>query len=160
MDNPLIVSGNNLIRGDLANVDNNMLFPLINKFSGAEANLGPIAELTTKFFWMDRDIFKGLFYINLRNKMPYIKTPKPVKFDKEKFDLIVSYLKKHYNYGTRDIESLKKVIEKSLEDLNYLEKFATDFGLDNKERKLLGLQQLKTDVKPMKESKEKSLFDW
>jgi len=45
-----------------------------------------------------------------------------------------------------------------LKDENQVEEFAKNFGLDNKERKLLGLSKVEFDKTKMKENKQNSLF--
>lgn len=147
----------NLHKRNIEYIDSNKIFPLMRWTSGDISNLNLCKDVNRSFFFVDRNILLGYLAFNLKPKQ-FIKYPKAKKFDNKKLDLILSYLQKHYKYGKNDLEQLKQVVINKLNNKEELEVMANNFGLDNKERKLLGVNQVKFDKKKMEEKKQKSLF--
>ena len=139
--------------------DENFIYPLMKWASSDERNIDIVNFINERFFYCDKRILVKCLSLGLKYR-GYMKYPKPNKFDNEKFNIIVNLLKRKYFLSNSDIESARKVIINMINDKNELEKLANDFGLDNKERKKLGLKSLKFEKKIKEKKKTKSLLDF
>lgn len=147
----------NLQKKNILDVDSNLLFPLMRWNSGSILNLSLCKEVNRMFFFVDKKILTGYLGYNLKPS-GFIKYPKAKKFDDKKLNLISELYQKKYNYGKNDLEILKPILINKIKDKNKLLEIAENFGLDNNQRKLLGLQQLKFDKSKMKKNEQVGLF--
>ena len=148
----------NLDKGNIESIDENMLYGLMTWKTGFSNNFGICMYINQNFYFVNKQILLG--FLSLKVCKGICKYPKSTKVNTDKYDLIVSYLINHYNYGKNDIESLKPIIYHILSTKSELEQFALEFGLDNKERKKLGLDVLKFTIPKIQKntSQSKSLF--
>ena len=153
----MLESMKKLQKGTLEEVNVNMTFPLMRWLTGKPANYPICSYVNRNFFYVDKEILLGALSLGITTKgfMPY---PKPKKFDKKAFDLVVIVLKKRYFLSNSDIQQAKKIIEDLLKDKTKLEEIATSEGLDNKERKVLGLDKIVFKKMKMSKSKVKKFF--
>jgi len=139
--------------------DYKMLYPLMIWSSGNEKNFEIASKVNRMFFTCDSRILINVLSIGLKYRgfTPYMKAK---KFDATKYDIVLNLLKKKYYLGTNDVIGIRKYVEHLTKDKVELNKLANEFGLDNKERKKLGLDTLKMDKTKMKkiEKRGKSLF--
>lgn len=147
----------NLQKKNIKGIDVNKIYPLMRWVSGDVNNLKLASNINRNFFFVDKTILLGHMVLNNKSG-EFVKYPNPQKYDTKKVDLICEYLQKIYTFGVNDIEQLKTVIINKIQNKDQLYEFANNFGLDNKERKLLGLEQIQFDKSKMKQSKQKSLF--
>ncbi|MFW6246660.1 MAG: hypothetical protein ACOC22_00595 [bacterium] len=147
----------NLQRGRIRKIDKNMLVPLIMWARGDIKNYKVCKTINRDiFFSSNNEILLG--YLKEKySRVNYIKTPKANSYNKETFDIVAKYLKKRYHYGNGDINAMRKIIETNIADKNWLESFANEFGLDNKERKKIGISPIKFEKAKVR--KNKSLLD-
>ena len=147
----------NLKSGQLSKVDNNKLFPLLRWNSGSVKDL-PWCNIVNKYmFFVDREIIKGLLYIGLRDKNPYIKYPKSVKEKDDKvFELKKTLAKKYYSWSEQEFN-------RNISNLPYIDwlEVLIALGSEPKEYKMLGLKfdKPKVIVKPSKKP-AKTLMDF
>lgn len=138
--------------------DEQLLFPLNHYFGSNDLNIDTCSYINRKFFYCDKSILLKILILHLKYK-GFIRYLKPTKFDKTKYDFVVTLLKKKYFWGTKDITSASKIIERIISSKQELNKLAEEFGLNNKERKLLGVDVIKFDKTLQKKQKSKSLMD-
>lgn len=150
---------NRLQTRKLNDSDYKLLYPMMKWTSGSILNIPACSFINRRFFYVDNEILIKILSIYIKDR-GYIQYPKPKKFDKEKFDLVVQLLKKKYFLSNSDIESARKVIEKLIKDKQYLSNLANDFGLDNTTRIKLGVNKIKLDNTKAEVQKTKNLMDW
>jgi len=158
----MLESFKNLKSGNIKLVDNNKLFPLLRWSSGSKQDL-PWCNLVNRlYFRVDKNIIKSLLYIGLRDKNPYIKYPKPEKQPENKeFELKKTLSKRYYFWSEQEFN-------RNLSNIKYVnwEEVAMALGCDKKERKLLGLPEIKikkqilTKQNIVKNKPKKTLFDF
>jgi len=139
--------------------DETMLYPINHLISGNELNLKVCSFVNRRFFYCDKRILIKVLSLNLKY-IGFTRYYKPKKFDSTKFDFVVSLLKKKYFMGPNDILSARKVIQKLISDKKKLSELSEQFGLNNKERKILGIEAIKFDKTLIKKVKTKSLMEW
>ncbi len=144
---------------DFDNLDENLIYPLNTWSSNYEKNLEFSKLLNREIFYLDRKVSK-IMYFSFTKYKPFLSFPKTKVSEDKKFELIKSYLIKNYHYGEEDIKSMKHLINSLTKSKAHLEEFSSINGLDNKERKTLGLQGLKFDKSKMVKPKGKSLFNY
>lgn len=144
--------------GNLDKVKQSMLFPLLRWCSGSTQDLAWCNEINKYFFFLPTEIAKGTLYIGLRDKNTYIKYPKARKDSEDKVhDLKKRLAMEYYRWSSQEFDRNRSVMH--LHDWN---KIATALGCDKKERKLLGLPDIKFNKKPkiVTQKKAKTLFDF
>ncbi|MFW6025480.1 MAG: hypothetical protein ACOCRX_03990 [Candidatus Woesearchaeota archaeon] len=142
----------NLQAKNLYYIDSNKLFPLMRWNSGDVTNLKLCKNINRDFMFVDKNILLGYFAYNLK-PVSYVKYPKPKTYNDKKLDLICNILQQHYKYGQNDIDVMKPLLIKLLNNNEQLEKFARNFGLSNNDRKLLGLNEIKVNKNKLKQKK-------
>lgn len=144
-----------LRRGDLDSVDPRMLYPILRWLSGSEIELPWCSVVNKNFFWVPPEIIKGYIWSGLRDPSTFIKYPKAQKIvDNKVYNLKKDLLKQFYGWSeqefTRNSSNIDRVSWNVISD---------SLGVDNKTRKLLGLEPL--SKKPIKvQKKAKNLFDF
>lgn len=144
--------------GDLNKVNSSMLYPLLRWASGSKQDLAWCSKVNKYFFFVPSDVAKGFLSIGLRDKNPYVKYPKAQKEETNKiYDLKKSLAMQYYFWSSQEFERNKSIID--LIDWNEI---ATALGCDKKERKLLGLSEIKYNKKPkvVEKKKPKTLFEF
>jgi hypothetical protein len=139
--------------------DEKLLFPIMTWCSGSEYNMSVVSYVNRNFFYIDKSILIKILSLSLIDRK-MSNYPKAKKFDTIKYDFVVSLLKKKYFWGPRDISDASKVIENLILEKSELEKLSKTYGLDNKDRKLLGLDLIKFDNSLIIKVKSKSLLDF
>ena len=144
--------------GDLSKVNSSMLYPLLRWASGSKQDLAWCDEVNKYFFCIPDDIAKGFLSIGLRDKNPYVKYPKAMKEETNKvFDLKKSLAMQYHSWSSQEFDRNILVIDL----LNWSE-IALALGCDRKERKILGLPDIKFNKKPkiVEQKKAKTLFEF
>ena len=152
----MLESFKNLKSGKLNLIDNNKLFPLLRWASGSKQDLAWCDTVNKYLFSVDNEIIKGLLYLGITDKNAFIKYPKATKEKESKvFELQKSLAKRFYFWSEQEFQ--RNIC--NLTHINWNE-VALALGCDTKERKLLGLSEIKIkkEVKPAK--KTKTLFDF
>lgn len=153
----MLESFKNLKTGNIDQVDNNKLFPLLRWSSGSVKDLSWCNIVNKYMFFVDKEIIKGLLYIGLQDNNPYIKYPKATKEKVDKvFELKKTLAKKYYSWSEQEFNR-----NISMVDFIDWNEVALALGCDKKERKLLGLKEIKVTKKPLACKKSsKTLFDF
>lgn len=150
-------SFNNLKAKRLSLVDTKMLYPLLRWASASIRDLSWCQEVNKYIFFLDPQIALHMLASGMRDTNVYIKYPKSTKEAKDKsFELKKSLIMKYHKWSEQEFSRNRNVFDHI--DWNQV---AISLGCDNKERKLLGLRELKIDkVKQPKKKCSKSLFDF
>ena len=142
----MLDSFKNLKAGNLSKVDNNKIFPLLRWCSGSTIDLTWCNTVNQYVFSVDTNIVKGLLYLGLRDKNPYIKYPKSTKIKEDKvFELKKVLVKQYYSWSEQEFN--RNIT--NLPYINWLE-VANALGCETKEYKMLGLKETISKV-PKKE---------
>jgi len=149
---------NNLRNGNIEDVDNKMLYPLLRWSSGNKNTLHQIQRINRLFFWVPQDLSKIMLSSVARYFPPYMKYPKPVKFSDKKYEVLAEVLKNKYNWSSHELLEQRPIIISLLDNQNYLQQLADESGMDDKERRKLGLKVSKAK-KPEKKL-TKTLFEF
>lgn len=142
--------------GQLLNVDNSMLMPLLRWCSGSQKDLLWCQEVNKYLFSVDNNIIRGLLYLGLQDKNPYQKYPKATKEKESKvFELQKDLAKRFYFWSEQEFR-------RNIGNLVYIDwnEVALALGCDTKERKLLGLSEIKIKKEVKQAKKTKTLFDF
>ena len=138
-------------------VDGRMLYPLLRWSSGSQLNLEACSTINKYLFSVHSDIIKNWLSLSLKDKNPYIKYPKATKeTDDKAFELKKTLAMDFFGWSVQELE-------RNLEIFDYIDFsiVADSLGIDNKQRKLLGLDVIKPSKASKKVSKPtKSLFDF
>jgi len=142
--------------GHPENVDPKIIYPLVRWCSGSLKDL-PWCNIVNQYlFFCDQKMVTDLLYLGLSDKNAFIKYPKATK-EKEStvFELQKSLAKRFYFWSEQEFQ--RNICNLAHIDWNEV---ALALGCDTKERKLLGLSEIKIkkEVKPAK--KTKTLFDF
>lgn len=152
----MLESFKNLRSGNINLVDNNKLFPLLRWCSGSKQDLTWCNTVNKYLFLVDNEIIKGLLYIGLTDKNIFIKYPKPTKEKEDKkFELQKDLAKRFYFWSEQECQ-------RNLCNFAYMDwnEVAIALGCDTKERKLLGLTEIKIKKEVKLAKKAKTLFDF
>lgn len=142
---------------NIKGINPGLLVPLNCWCSGNKDNLKVTSQINRMFFKVDKNIL--LKYLSLGIKPSVVKGyPKSKKLDTKRYDLVCSLLVKLYRFTDTNLESMKSLIKIKMNDFNYLEELSVNLGLENKERKILGLKNNK--VVKMKVPKSRGLLDY
>jgi len=140
-------------------VDENLVYPLSVWLSNYEKNSLMSQKLNRCIFYVDKKVAKSIL-LNCLNIRPYLPYPKETKVDNKKLELIHKYLIDEYKFGKSDLSSMHKVIIQMMNSKEFVEEFCSRYGLDNAERKTLGLKPIQFNKSIMnKPKKGVSLFD-
>jgi hypothetical protein len=124
----------NLINGNLNNVDNNMLYPLLRWCSSSIYNISEINNVNKLFFYSDKEMMKGLMFLSLKMKQ-IDKYPKGIKEENEQvFELKKQLIKQYFKWSENEFNKNINVIQ--FLDIKYI---ALSFGYSEKELKLLNI---------------------
>jgi len=150
-------SFNNLKAKRLSQVDTKMLYPLLRWASASIRDLSWCQEVNKYIFFLDPQITLHMLASGMKDTNVYVKYPKSSKEARDKsFELKKTLVMKYYKWSDQEFNHNKKVFDYI--DWNQI---ATSLGCDNKERKLLGLREVKIEkVKQPKKKCGKSLFDF
>jgi len=154
----MINSYNALLKIEYDNVDENLVFGLSTWLSNYEVNGVISQKLNRNLFYIDKKVSKSIIFNCIRPK-PYLSYPKSKKLEDKKLELVYKYLIDEYKFGQSDRSSMHKVISNLISSKEFVEEFASRYGLDNNERKTLGLKPIIFDKSLMKKSNKKSLLD-
>ena len=145
-----------LKEGDLGSVDSKMLFPLLRWCSGSATDLPWCATVNETFFWLPPEIAKGYLYVGLRDRNLYQKYPKSTKKETDKvFDLKKSLAKRYFGWSEQEFERNESIL--SFVDFSEI---ADSLGVEDKERKMLGLTVVKAKPVKVVPKKARTLFDF
>ena len=142
--------------GRLNNVDTSMLMLLLRWCSGSQKDLLWCQEVNKYLFSVDNNIMCGLLYIGLQDKNVYQKYPKASKTITDKvFELQKDLAKRFYFWSEQECQ-------RNLCNFVYIDwnEVALALGCDTKERKLLGLSEIKIKKEVTPAKKTKTLFDF
>lgn len=146
-----------LQKGLISKVDRKLIIPLIIWNSNNENNQTICKILNRYIFYIDNELAVQLLYRGIK-PTAFIPYPKIEKTENKKIELINKYLIKEFKYSKSDLSQLQKILINKLNDKEFCEEFAQRYGLENKERKLLGLQLIKFDKSLMKPKAGIDLF--
>jgi len=138
----MLESFKNLKAGNLSKVDNNKIFPLLRWCSGSKIDLEWCNIVNRYMFSVDPDILKGLLYLGLKDKNPYIKYPKGSKIKEDKcFELKKTLAKKYYSWSEQEFN-------RNVSNLPYIDwlEVANALGCETKDYKILGLKEPKVHM--------------
>lgn len=146
--------------GKMDDVDDKLIYPLTRWCSGSIRDL-PWCQVVNKYlFSCDRRMVTNLLSLGLQDKNPYVKYPKATKEKDDKmFALRKILVKRYYSWSEQEFQ-------RNLSNLEYVdwEEIAMALGCDKKERKLLGIPEIKITnnvVVPKAVVKaKKTLFDF
>ncbi|MFA5765637.1 MAG: hypothetical protein WC929_05815 [Bacilli bacterium] len=133
-----------------------MLMPLLRWCSGSQKDLLWCQEVNKYLFSVDNNIMRGLLYIGLQDKNVYQKYPKASKTITDKvFELQKDLAKRFYFWSEQECQ-------RNLCNFVYIDwnEVALALGCDTKERKLLGLSEIKIKKEVTPAKKTKTLFDF
>ena len=138
-------------------VDGRMLYPLLRWSSGSQLDLESCSAINRYLFSVHSDIIKNWLSISLKDKNPYIKYPKATKEAEDKtFELKKTLVMEFFGWSVQELERNSEIF-----DYIDFSVVADSLGIDNKQRKLLGLAIIKPTKVTKKASKPiKSLFDF
>jgi hypothetical protein len=151
-------SFNSLKAGRLSSVNTKMIYPLLRWCSSSLNDLSWCNEVNKYIFFIDNQIALGMLYIGLRDKNTFIKYPKARKeLEDKSFELKKQLAQRYYSWSEQEFSRNIKIFE-------YIcwEDVARALGCDKKERKLLGLKEIKVAKKAVvaKKKAAKTLFDF
>lgn len=126
--------------GKLSGIKSSLMVPLLRWCSSSRLDLEWCNIVNRYMFSVDKDIVKGLLYLGLKDKNPYIKYPKGSKPKQDKtFELKKELVKKYYSWSEQEFNRNIS----NLPYINWLE-VANALGCEPKEYKILGLKEPKT----------------
>ena len=129
----------NIQKGNIADVPNNFLFPLMIWNSGNVKNLKLCNYINKHFFFVKPEILKGLLSLGIDKHQRVGQYPKTTKKDKDKkIELLQPYLKQIYGWSNRVFEIQKNLID--FNDHTFLKEISKKCGLNKKECKILGVE--------------------
>lgn len=137
--------------------DPKLVYPLLRWASSSQIDVSWCQKVNKYLFFIDNNIALGMLAIGLKDKNAYIKYPKATKkIDDKQFELKKELIKKYYSWGDQEFD-------RNINMLQYIDwnDIAIALGCDKKERKVLGLKEIKL-AKMSKQvvKKSKSLFDF
>ena len=139
----MLNSFKSLKSGNLEGCKNEHLFPILRWCSGSKKDLHSIAKVNRVWFGLDAEVQKSLLYSVLTDRNPFIKYPKAKKEEKDKvLDLKKELFRKWIGWSIQELD-------RAVCCLNWVDfqVIADDLGIDNKERKVLGLPVIKSGKK-------------
>ena len=146
--------------GNLKLVDTKLIYPLVRWCAGSEKDVDWCNTVNKYLFYCDSKIISGLLYLGLKEKNPFIKYPKASKITETKeFELKKALAKRFYFWSEQEFQ-------RNLSNIEYInwEEVAMALGCDKKERKLLGLPEIKFKKQVITQEKvakpKKTLFDF
>ena len=157
----------NLQKEKIEEIDEQKLFPLMRWLSGDEANIPVVSDINRKFMYSNKTLLLRELSYRCKNKLTTnksgqvfypVKYPKATKYDEQQLEILKNCFKKYYKIGEKDVLYIVPSLLQILQNKDMLQEVADTFGLDNKERKQLGLRQIKFDTNNMKKTKQQSLF--
>lgn len=105
-------------------------------------------DIYNKSFRLDYDCARFLLYYNIHFDNKYIKYLKRVEKD---FSFLYEHFKTRYNISSREIDSIYPLLISLIKsNKNFCLDIASEFGLEPKECKLLGLEQKEIKVEKLK----------
>jgi len=138
---------------NIKNIDEKLLF-VLNQWIGNN-------KLNTKLFIdIEEGILTGVpksillkeLFLRVNKHMRFIKFPKKLVKEKNKFDFLKPFFKTYYNFSNNEINIYWNLIIKYLNNPHVLISMAHKFGLDNKQRKILELPKVEFKIeKPQKQ---------
>jgi len=148
--------------GRLSEVSNKMIFPLIRWISGSRTDILWCSEVNKYFFWIPNEISKGLLYIGLKDPL-ICKYPKAhaKETGNKVFELQKRLIKEFFSWSEQEF-SRNPGVEGRVD----FEEIAQSLGVENKERKMLGLEVKKLSKikfkkdEPKAKPKVKGIFDF
>jgi hypothetical protein len=142
--------------GDLGSVKVSMTYPLLRWCSGSETDVEWCAKINKNFWWLPKELTPYYIWIGLNDRNPYIKYPKASKKQEDKKeDLLKSIVMRFYGWSSQEYNRNSNIMSSiDVQDI------ADKLGLNDSERKLLGLNVVKVKVVKPKTKTEKSLFDF
>lgn len=155
----MLESMKNLQKGNLDAVNRDLIFPLVTWCSGYERNATICKILNRYVFYIDKELTLQMLALGIKPK-PFIPYPKSKKDQNKKIEILQKYLIEEFNYGKSDISSLNKVFINILNSKEKLEEFSKRYGLENNERKILGLKSISFDKSLMKPKAGIDLFSF
>lgn len=146
--------------GRIKDVDPKLIYPLVRWTSGSVKDIEWCNIVNQYLFSCDRKIVTDLLYLGIKDKNPYVKYPKSTKIaDTKEFELKRNLAKRFYFWSEQELQ-------RNLSNLEYIdwEEVAMALGCDKKERKLLGLQEIKLKKQVVTQEKvakpKRTLFDF
>jgi len=142
--------------GHPENVDPKLVYPLVRWCSGSTKDLYWCNTINQYLFFCDQKMVTDLLYLGLSDKNAFIKYPKATKEKESKvFELQKSLAKRFYFWSEQEFQ--RNIC--NLTHINWNE-VALALGCDTKERKLLGLSEIKIKKEVKQTKKSKTLFDF
>lgn len=138
------------------NVDPKLIYPLVRWCSGSLKDLLWCNTVNQYLFTCDQKILTDLLYLGITDKNAFIKYPKATKEKESKvFELQKDLAKRFYFWSEQECQ-------RNLCNFAYIDwnEVALALGCDTKERKLLGLSEIKIKKEVKQNKKAKTLFDF
>ena len=142
--------------GHPENVDPKLVYPLVRWCSGSTKDLYWCNTINQYLFFCDQKMVTDLLYLGLSDKNAFIKYPKATKEKESKvFELQKSLAKRFYFWSEQECQ-------RNLCNFVYIDwnEVAIALGCDTKERKLLGLTEIKIKKEVKQPKKAKTLFEF
>lgn len=157
----MLNSFKNLRTGNLDACKNDHLYPILRWCSGSIIDLHFCQEINSCFFWLPDDLKKSYMYLGLRDNSPFIKYPKGTKEKTDKKEELKRELALRWlGWSEQELDRTPGTLER----LDF-DEIATGIGLENSQRKLLGLpivtvSKIKKQKEKAKPKPKKTLFDF
>jgi len=142
-----------LKKGDLENVEDKMMYPLLRWCSGDIVNLSHCNFVNKYFFYIPPAMSKPLLSYGLRD-CKIGRYPKSVKFENKKIQTITPYLKQLYKYSKKDIEYMLPLLCLLVEDSVFIEEIDKKCNMENKDSKVFGIKKQKLKVPKITKEKK------
>ena len=142
--------------GHPENVDPKLVYPLVRWCSGSTKDLYWCNTINQYLFFCDQKMVTDLLYLGLSDKNAFIKYPKATKEKESKvFELQKDLAKRFYFWSEQECQ-------RNLCNFAYIDwnEVAIALGCDTKERKLLGLTEIKIKKEVKQPKKAKTLFEF
>ena len=144
--------------GNVEDVNNSMLYPLLRWGSGNRNTLHLVQKVNGLFFWVPQELSKLMLSDVAGRFPPFMRYPKPAKFSDKKYDVLAEVLKRKYGWSKRELLEQRAIIISLLGDSEYLRRLANESGMEDKELRKLGLKT--TRVAKAKKRESRDLFNF
>lgn len=139
----LFTSYKNFINQNYEEVNIDCMYPILKWISAN--NYNPDTIYTINKYFTNNSRFKCIKNQQIFNMLKLCKLnsfiTKYPKKPKDSNNLILDeYLKPYLKYGKNEINLIKQIFEKKMENPEFKQRIANFFGLDKKEQKLIGLE--------------------
>jgi hypothetical protein len=142
-------------------IDLDSLWSLNNWIGNEKSNLKLFVNISEGILaGVPKSILIKEMFLNVNKHIKFIKYPKDAEKEIDELEWLKDYFTQYYKWSKRETNLYWNIIKAYLSTQEHKEEIAKKFGLNDKERKLFGLEKLeviKLEIKKEEKKKEKIL---